>query len=45
MRVVRKAIVRAIEVGRSVNGYVHCGRYMNDMIGLAISSNQLERYH
>jgi len=36
MRVVRNAIVRAVQVDRSVSGFVHCGRYMNDMIGIAL---------
>ncbi len=36
MRVVRKAIVRAIEVWKSANGYTHRGCYVSDTIAIAV---------
>ncbi len=43
MRVVRNAIVRAVEVEESVYGYfVHCACYVKNVVGIAIENNQSE---
>ncbi len=43
MRVVRNAIVRAVEVEESVYGYfVHCACYVKNVVGIAIENNRSE---
>lgn len=44
MRLVSNAIARAIQVDRSVSGFVHCACYAKNMMDIAIEKIQYEGF-